>query len=90
MQDGDNVTMKAQCGNKSKPLLANRYFIVFYIGNVINGKVTGYMEFTTYENSYLNKAMTIVQLSKNNLDIKGIVITNILELNEVDFNEWCS
>ena len=76
-------------GNCLKPLLANRYFIVFYFGTVKNGNATGYMDFTTYEGAYLNKAMTIIQLSKNNLNLTNIVITNILELNEVDFNEWC-
>jgi len=81
---------KDQNGNSSKPLLANRYFIVFYFGTVKNGNATGYMEFTTYEGAYLNKSMTIIQLSKNNLNLTDIVITNILELNDVDFNEWCS
>ena len=76
--------------NASKPMLANRYFIVFYIGNVPNGRITGYIDFTTYEGSYLNKAMTLIQISKYNSEIKDIVLTNIIELNEKDFHEWTS
>ena len=76
--------------NASKPMLANRYFIVFYIGNVPNGRITGYIDFTTYEGSYLNKAMTLIQISKYNSEIKDIVFTNIIELNEKDFHEWTS
>ena len=80
----------AENGNKPKPLLANRYFIVFYIGNVPNGRITGYIDFTTYEGSYLNKAMTLIQISKHNSEIKDVVLTNIIELNENDFHEWTS
>ena len=76
--------------NASKPMLANRYFIVFYIGNVPNGRITGYINFTTYEGSYLNKAMTLIQISKYNSEIKDIALTNIIELNEKDFHEWAS
>lgn len=76
--------------NASKPMLANRYFIVFYIGNVPNGRITGYIDFTTYEGSYLNKAMTLIQISKYNSEIKDIALTNIIELNEKDFHEWTS
>ena len=76
--------------NASKPMLANRYFIVFYIGNVPNGRITGYINFTTYEGSYLNKAMTLIQISKYNSEIKDIALTNIIELNEKDFHEWTS
>ena len=76
--------------NASKPMLVNRYFIVFYIGNVPNGRITGYIDFTTYEGSYLNKAMTLIQISKYNSEIKDIVLTNIIELNEKDFHEWTS
>jgi hypothetical protein len=28
MQDGDNVTMKDQCGNKSKPLLSAELYLI--------------------------------------------------------------
>ena len=76
--------------NATKPMLVNRYFIVFYIGNVPNGRITGYIDFTTYEGSYLNKAMTLIQISKYNSEIKDIVLTNIIELNEKDFHEWTS
>lgn len=85
-----NSLNEAENGNKSKPLLANRYFIVFYIGNVYNGRVTGYMDFTTYEGCYLNKAMTLIQLGNKNPELKGIVITNIIELSESDYREWTS
>ena len=83
----DNSTKQS---NASKPMLVNRYFIVFYIGNVPNGRITGYIDFTTYEGSYLNKAMTLIQISKYNSEIKDIVLTNIIELNEKDFHEWTS
>jgi len=83
----DNSTKKS---NASKPMLANRYFIVFYIGNIYNGRVTGYMNFTTYEGCYLNKAMTLIQLGDKNSELKEIVITNIIELSESDYREWAS
>lgn len=88
MKAQNNVTVQDQNGNSTKPLLANRYFIVFYIGNVAEGRITGYMDFQTYEGSYLNKAMTLIQLHKNNLKITEIVITNIIELKENDYTEW--
>jgi hypothetical protein len=83
-------TKNENSSNEAKLVLANRYFIVFYIGNVPKGLITGYIDFTTYEGSYLNKAMTLIQISKNNLEIKDVIITNIIELIEPDFKDWTS
>lgn len=78
---------EAKCGDKSKPLLANRYFLIFYIGNVPNGKVTGYMNFTT-DGCYLNKLKTIEQIKEANKNLTEIVITNIVEMSESDSKDW--
>lgn len=66
----------------------NRHFIVFYIANIPNGKVTGNMEFTTFEGAYLNKRTTLNQIQIKNPSLSQIVLTNIVELSINDFNEW--
>ena len=69
-------------------VVPKRNFIVFYIGNTPNGRVTGYMDFTSYDGSYLNKTLTLKQLDENSIKIEDIVFTNIIELNDNDFNDW--
>lgn len=75
--------------NSTKPVLANRYFLVFYIGNVPNGKVTGYIDFTT-DGCYLSKSKTIKQIEEVSKNLTEIVITNIIEVSESDSKDWHS
>lgn len=65
-----------------------RHFIVFYFGSLNYGTVRGYMEFTTFDGHYLKKQMTLNKLKKANENLKDIIITNIIELNNKDFKDW--
>ena len=67
----------------------NRHFLVFYIGVCEdNSIVNGCCDFTT-NGYYLNSKKTIELLMKNQKkETKSIVITNIVELSESDFNDW--
>ena len=68
---------------------SNRHFLVFYAGTCTDySSVTGCCDFTT-NGYYLNSKKTIELLMKNQKkEAKSIVITNIVELSESDFNDW--
>ena len=67
----------------------NRYFLVFYSGLCTDYSSTiGCCDFTT-NGYYLNSKKTIELLMKNQKkETKSIIITNIVELSESDFNDW--
>lgn len=66
-----------------------RYFLVSYIANSFNGHTTGLMDFKT-KKYYLNRDLTLKQISDKNkdLNLEQIVITNIIEISENDYNDW--
>ena len=68
---------------------SNRYFLVFYSGLCNdNSSIIGCCDFTT-NGYYLNSKKTIELLTNNQKkETKSIVITNIVELSESDFNDW--
>jgi hypothetical protein len=66
---------------------ANRFFIVSFIGTAPSGhRGTACTEFSTVD-SYLNKDTTVKQLEKAS-GLSEVVITNIIELNKSDYNNW--
>ncbi len=90
------VSLKETESGSTKKILAcdniNRYFIVVYIGTTIKGQATGQTSFQTKNNSYLSRTITISQIiemnKKTGVSIYDVVITNIIELNEVDYNTY--
>jgi hypothetical protein len=78
--------MKEETETSSK-LKPNRFFIVFFMGSTSSGHTrTSFREFSTTDN-YLNKSVTFDMLEKST-GLKNITITNIIELNKSDFNDW--
>lgn len=72
-----------------------RYFIVMYTYNSYNSKNgNGQMTVETNDNSYLNLKQTLEDITnlikeKYNFLKFTPIITNIIELNKEDFNNWC-
>lgn len=64
-----------------------RCFIVFYRANKGNSLVTGYINFIT-DGCFLNRKKTIEQISESSDGLTQIVITNIIEISESDYNDW--
>lgn len=69
-----------------------RYFIVVYQSHYINGMSgTSQMSCNTINGRYLNcQALTIAikKIVVNNMIADQVIITNIIELSEVDSIEW--
>jgi hypothetical protein len=63
-----------------------RYFIVSYSGKINSKIFVGFIDFST-DGCFLNFRTTIEQI-KERQGINECVITNIIELNEQDFNDW--
>lgn len=70
-------------GNKT------RYFIVMYIASVPKGQLHGELDIRT-KNYYLNKALTVENIKEGSPDISAVVITNIVEINKKEWEEWTS
>lgn len=67
----------------------NRFFIVMYVANhTYKGRCTGETTFTVSESGYINREMLVEQIIENNKTLKEVVITNIIELSETDYNRW--
>jgi hypothetical protein len=67
---------------------SKRYFIVSYSGKINSNIFVGFTDFST-DGCFLNFRTTIEQI-KERQGINECVITNIIELNEQDFNDWNS
>ncbi len=65
-----------------------RYFTVMYVAKSDKGHVTGNMDFIVYGDSYINRDETARIIQERNPDYTGIVTTNIIELNEKDYESW--
>jgi hypothetical protein len=88
MKNNNELSDETKNGNLDKPMLANRYFIVFFIANMDNQKATGYDHFTTYNGEYLNRINVLNQLQEKNKRLSYFTITNIIELSKTDFKFW--
>lgn len=65
-----------------------RYFIVFYIATGEEGQVAGSVTFTS-DGCYLSLTESIRQIHEIvKIKTRDIVPTNIIELNESDYNDW--
>jgi len=68
-----------------------RYFLLFYIASApkegLTATATGCHVFWT-KKGYLNKDEVVKLLKKENPGMFNIVTTNIIELNESDYNDW--
>lgn len=66
-----------------------RYFIVCFVATVNNknNTCTGFAEFTTKDQNYLNKKTTLEQICKS-YDVHLPIITNIIELTAEEFATW--
>ena len=68
--------------------VVKRYFVVMYVANTVRGNITGNLDVTT-NGEYLNRELTTENIKGSiKQDCSDIVITNIIELNEVDFDSW--
>ena len=69
-----------------------RYFVIFYTCSRTdtNGYTIGWCTFVSQDGRYVNKKEieNFVKSWKGNENIKDIVITNILELSESDFQDF--
>ena len=72
---------------KDKAIKIERYFTVVFIGTSKKRSITGNFEFKT-NGCYLSKSETTNQIKESFDDIIDIVITNIIERNESDENDW--
>lgn len=63
-----------------------RYFIVCYIGNINNGRLTGSIDFIVSGGNHINK--DAVKQIENKFNVTDVVITNIIELNKLDFKDY--
>jgi hypothetical protein len=70
----------------------NRYFIVFYIIGNSSSLVHGNISFYTDDGTFAKQAEVVDEITKsypqNARKHKDIVITNIIELSEEDYNTW--
>ena len=64
-----------------------RYFIVCYNHIYDNGHGSGTIGFWT-NGCYLNAYEIIKEIKEGNPDCTGVSITNIIELNENDYNDF--
>ena len=65
-----------------------RYFLVFYKGYTGNSIMEGMHTFE-FKNCYLNLGLTVERLKKSH-GLQEVTITNIIELNESDYNDFTS
>ena len=65
---------------------SKRYFLVFYKGYSDTSIIEGMHTFE-FKNCYLNLGLTIERLKKSN-GLQKVTITNIIELNESDYNDF--
>lgn len=67
-----------------------RYFIVSY--NLSNGKVYGFGQINIVTDGCYPSMQTTNEQIKSNLKYEdvGIVILNVIELSESDYNDWIS
>ena len=68
----------------------SRYFMVSYVGTTVtgDGKVTGCASIRLNSGLYLNRNETTRSFESGEIKLKNVVITNIQELNESDYNDW--
>lgn len=72
---------------EENPLKPNRFFIVFFVGKSHNNlQATGNTQINTRD-SYIKRAEA-TELIGNTYNLKEILFTNIIELNESDYNDW--
>lgn len=70
--------------------MKKRYFIVMFIGSHPNGQATGHMDFTCSDGCFIRRKEATKQISATNESIRDVVITNIIELTEADYQSWIS
>ena len=70
-------------------LVSKRYFAVNYVANSHDGQITGLIDITTNGN-YLNREMTLVNITEKIDGLSNIVITSTNEMSEEDFKTWQS
>ena len=84
--------MKKETINIKKPCtidsVSKRYFIVVYVASVVRGTITGNLDVIT-NGEYLNRELTTKNIKDSiEQDCSDIVVTNIIELNEIDYYCW--
>ena len=77
---------KEQC---NIDIVSKRYFAVNYVANSGDGQITGLIDITTNGN-YLNREMTLVNITEKIEGLTNIVITSTNEMSEEDFKTWQS
>lgn len=65
-----------------------RCFIVFYIGKNDARLLTGHMDITTCEDSFLNRVLIIENIKTEHPGTTEIALTNIIELTQKDYETW--
>lgn len=76
--------------NETKP---NRYFITIYELETTTGLKSGQINFTMGNGSFLRRegcSEWIKNTNKHLFTITNVLITNIIELSEQDYNDWMS
>ncbi len=71
-------------------IMKNRYFIVFYRANhaEIGAFLFGSVSIKT-NGTFIGSKDILKQIEKSSKEIIwGVVITNIIEISEIDFNTW--
>ena len=65
-----------------------RYFMTAYIGSSDKGMVNGSMMFQTSNGGYLNRDTCVKMIEGKGLKTWDVVITNIVEMSESDYQQW--
>lgn len=65
-----------------------RYFYATYLAEIQNGTSTGTIDFFNKEGLYPSRSVLIKKIREANEEIKNVVILNIIEMTESDYNEW--
>ncbi len=71
----------------------NRYFTIFYAGETDDGKKSvGTCNDWTLDGSYINQRLVVGDIidrnAKNGINLRGVILTNIIELSVKDFADF--